>query len=134
MKIIRHKINHKVLCAGFIEAERPEFDPSIFEEIELDILPEGFELYKEMPIANGKDLIKFINEASTTLTDEQITEILTKLSGFYLQMEQKRYNPMTLGQFENLKTNLNNLFTDTAKIIIIQLLDEWAKNVHFKTG
>jgi hypothetical protein len=109
MKIIRHKTNHKILCAGFIEAERPEFDPSIFEEIELDILPEGFELYI-LPLAMGKEIVAEIElaVASKPITERlELVKLFNNL-GFKELLLSSSCNPLRAVDVPDLLEMFNN--------------------------
>jgi len=62
MRVIRKKNNPNIIKAyGYVEAGGlGDYDSTIFEEVQLDQLPESFEFYQEPPLLRGEDIKRFL--------------------------------------------------------------------------
>jgi hypothetical protein len=136
IRAIRKKDNHLVIkefgatltAGGF----RP-YDSNIFEEVELEALPENWEQYKEIPLAMGTDLVRFVNQTTeSTLDDLQAFGIVSKLKDFLLYCQQGRCNPFTRSTFNNTLQTLDKAFANGQKELIVGLVNKWAKTVRFE--
>lgn len=65
MLVIREKSNHlSILAYGYVErGGLGEYDKEIFEEVELEKLPEGFLIHKKTPLAMGLDILALAQNA-----------------------------------------------------------------------
>ena len=89
--------------------------------------------FKELPLAMGTDLIKFINlTTETSLNDDQAFMIVSKLKDFMIYCEQGRCNPFTRSTFNNTLKTLDTVFKNEQKELIVGLVNQWANSVHFK--
>lgn len=136
MFVIREKNNpKKILRSGFTlrMGELGEYDSSIYEEVELNELPQGWEQVKEKPLAMGTDLIRFINERTEAALDDLTAfGIVSKLKDFMIYCQQGRCNPFTQKTFNTILQTLDAVFQNVEKKLIIDLTQEWAKSVKFK--
>ncbi len=69
MFVIRKKENINQIKAWGYTAENGglgDYDPSVYEEVELNSLPENYEIVKELPIATGKSFLEFMVKAIRT--------------------------------------------------------------------
>lgn len=134
MLVIRKKDNHKqIKASGYVSSGGlGEFDPLIYEEVELDELPEDWEQAVELPIATGKGLIKFINETTeSSLNNQKAFRVVSKLPAFLLFLQQARCNPMSRQTFDDIKTLFDTGFQNGEKTLLSQLIDSWTSTVRF---
>lgn len=159
MLVIRKKDNHKqIKASGYVSTGGlGEFDPLVYEEVELDKLPEGWEQAVELPIATGKDLLNYLikavreqsnkeklNPSAKCIKLNRFENIFTKwkysdtqtgnLWG-YLEFEEGNFTKAEFDDFVKSIINsqaLNN--TNGKKVIVdsvIALIDQWSKSVRF---
>jgi hypothetical protein len=134
MLVIRKKDNHnQIKSYGYVEkGGLGEFDSSIYEEIEIDELPEGWEQAVEKPIATGEGLIKFINETTeSSLNNQKAFVVVSKLPAFLLFLQQARCNPMSRATFDDIKNLFDQNFENGEKVLLSQLIDSWTETVRF---
>jgi hypothetical protein len=132
MFAIRKKDNHNQFLAwGYTETGGlGEFDSTIFEEVELDSLPENYEMYKEKPLAMGKDLIKFLNDFNSGMNAEDIKNLLKKLVVTYILLENRPFNPFTEESFAFVLSDLDSTLNGDAQLVK-QICLGWAKDKRF---
>lgn len=134
MLVIRKKNNHKqIKASGYVSTGGlGEFDPTIYEEVELDELPEGWEQAVELPIATGEGLIRFINETTeSSLNNQKAFVVVSKLPAFLLFLQQARCNPMSRQTFDDIKALFETGFSDGEKVLLSGLIDKWTETVRF---
>lgn len=135
MFVIRQKNNPNIIKSFGYTAKGGlgEYDPEVFEEVELEALPENYEMYQETPLAMGTDLIRFINERTEAALDDLTAfGIVSKLKDFMIYCQQGRCNPFTQKTFNTILQTLDAVFQNVEKKLIIDLTQEWAKSVKFK--
>lgn len=96
MFVIRQKGNPKALKAwGYTTAPGGlgNYDPEEFEEVEVEDLPKGFELYKEPPSATGEAfrqlLLAEIKEGRiNNFTEDTLADFNIALASFYPVLQQ----------------------------------------------
>jgi|688.fasta_scaffold410564_2 hypothetical protein len=116
MLVIRKKDNHKqIKASGYVgKGGLGEFDSNVFEEIEIDELPEDWEQAVEKPIAKGKDLLNYLIK----VVREQSNQEGLKPSGKCIK----------LNRFENIFTKWKYLDTETGNIWkYLEIEDEFTK-------
>lgn len=134
MLVIRKKDNHKqIKASGYVSTGGlGEYDPLVYEEVELDELPEGWEQAVEKPIATGEGLIKFINETTeSSLNNQKAFVVVSKLPAFLLFLQQARCNPMSRQTFDDIKALFDTGFQNGEKTLLSQLIDSWTSTVRF---
>lgn len=80
-KVIRLKSDPNVIrsyCEG-TQSGLGEFDETLFEQVELEALPDGWTQYKEKPTAKGSDFVKFVNATFTESNRQQNRPILERM-------------------------------------------------------
>jgi hypothetical protein len=148
MLVVRQKDNHlKILKSGYVSSGGlGEFDSSIYEEIEIDELPEGWEQVVEKPIANGKDLVLFIEKAferPIPTSEEEAQQIfeertglqaLFTVSGIKGLLESAPSNPIPKWLFDVTLKNIetNPQIDAQTKTVFIGLAQQWAELVRFQ--
>jgi len=89
--------------------------------------------FKELPLAMGTDLVRFVNQTTeSTLDDFQAFGIVSKLKDFLLYCQQGRCNPFTKQTFNNTLQTLDKAFANGQKELIVGLVNKWAKTVRFE--
>ena len=86
---------------------------------------------QKLPIATGKGLIQFIEDAKSSLTWTETTELLEKLSGLFLIMKQSRANPLPLVNLDEEIQKLAVVLTPKENAIINGIATQWKKTVRF---
>ena len=135
MFAIRKKDNHnQFLASGHAEPNKySPFDSNVFEEVEIDYLPEGLEMVKEKPIATGKGLKAYLNEIESNMTDAQVEQLFVKMGSFYDLLDQSRFNPMTEAKKDSLIAVMNTKFTNGTAQILTDYINAWKETVRFAT-
>jgi hypothetical protein len=116
MLVIRKKDNHnQIKSYGYVgKGGLGDFDSSIYEEIELDYLPEGWELAVEKPIAKGKDLLNYLIKVVKEQSNQEGLKPSKKC--------------IKLNRFENIFTKWKYLDTETGNIWkYLEIEDEFTK-------
>lgn len=159
MLVIRKKDNHKqIKASGYVSTGGlGEFDPSIYEEIELDELPEGWETAVEKPIAKGKDLLNYLIKAVRDQSNQEglkPSDKSVKLTRFqniftkwkfadnqtgdlwgYLQVEEGDFTKTEFDDFVNslIDSQALNNANGKKQIVdaVIGLIQQWASTVRF---
>jgi hypothetical protein len=135
MQVIRQISDHKkILTVGYgKKGDIGLFDTSIFEEVTLDSLPDGWSLYTPPPIANGNDLLAFVRDVKvSTLSDDEANTLVEKLSPILIVLNQGRYNPLSKPSFDNIQSKLLTLNLTVKELGLVQnLLAAWQKTVAF---
>lgn len=139
MLVIREKTNNlNILAWGYVQqGGLGEFDTSIYEEIELDELPEGWVKVKEKPVAQGKDLVSFIEiQLANSLGDFGGIELIGKLKIVRDFLLSTASNPISQERLNNclLYIQQNKIamgITDAELITIGNLVNAWKEGVRF---
>jgi hypothetical protein len=116
MFAIRKKDNHnQFLASGHAEPNKySPFDSNVFEEIEIDELPEGWEQAVEKPIAKGKDLLNYLIKVVREQSNQEGLKPSRKC--------------IKLNRFENIFTKWKYLDTETGNIWkYLEIEDEFTK-------
>lgn len=140
MLVIREKTNNlNILAWGYVQqGGLGEFDTSIYEEIELENLPEGWVKVKEKPIAQGKDLVSFIEiQLANSLGDFGGIEMMSKLKVVRDFLLSSASNPITQERLNNclLYIQQNKIamgITDAELQSIGTLVNVWKQGVRFE--
>lgn len=85
----------------------------------------------EKPIATGKNLLEFIDNYSSQLSDDAVLELETKIVPFRGVLQRPRHNPLKEKALtDNVNKLLLNLNAEESKVIqwVINL---WKKSVRF---
>lgn len=129
MKIIRHKTNHQILCAGYIETEKPDYDATIWEEVEGE-LPEGYEMYKEKPVLIGTELEAIVRDKFKTIPLDNRFELYKEVESVLNFIRGDR--AITESEFEynyNKLTGISSLSDETLEqlktTIIAEILERY---------
>jgi hypothetical protein len=134
MRVIRQKADKTLIKAyGYTDkGGLGKFDESLFEEVELDKLPEGWRQYVEPPQATGIELINFINNSTiATLSDEEAFALVQKVQPFIMFLQQGRCNPLSRETFRTALGLLDKSLDDEGKEIVVKLLTGWTKDKVF---
>ena len=130
-KFIRSKQNiNQIYAFGYLEAEKPSYDPNIFEEVELEVLPNDWTMYKEIPLAMGTDLVQFLNAYKSGIGPDKVKALLTKLAITYLLLENSDFNPFTEKTFDFVLADLDIALNGDAQLVK-QICLGWAKDKRF---
>lgn len=116
MFVIRNKKNIKQILAWGYTLKKGglgEYDPAVFEEVEVDVLPADYELYKEPPIATGSDLINFINEQTASLTENIAYDLINRLVPVERYLSQPRCNTLNKERYDTALSKMNALLSAT---------------------
>jgi hypothetical protein len=137
----RNKVLANKQNGSLFTIEKLNIDPANLTDY-TDILPtEGNQKwdeanqkwFKELPLAMGTDLVRFVNQTTeSTLDDFQAFGIVSKLKDFLLYCQQGRCNPFTRSTFNNTLQTLDKAFANGQKELIVGLVNKWAKTVRFE--
>lgn len=111
-KLNPNKIRSKTYTMPTEKEPKPlgEFDESIFEQVVLEALPDGWEEYKEIPEAQPVDLLStlataFGNNAKRDSIKALLSDPDVLADIVYLLISR---STLTLEEYEAIKTNLSN--------------------------
>ena len=134
-KFIRSKQNiNQIYAFGYLEVEKPNYDPNIFEEVELDSLPENYEIYKEKPFATGKSLVSKVEKAFSGQSFEFRMQLQSLFLPLKATLESETCNPLSVGDFKfvfKFLDTLTNQLTPEQTLIFKNLLTEFVNENQF---
>lgn len=133
--------DQEVLFAG----KKEDFEKSGFNESQLG----GFEKQNgklvfsatkkiqsenlKKPLAMGKDLISFIEEAKSELTRKEVKQLLAKLEtgAFFRLLRQGRCNPLKQIDLDEEILELSKLLTPKENTLMALVIGQWKQSVRF---
>jgi hypothetical protein len=87
-------------------------------------------LQSKLPLAMGKDLIKFLNDFNSGMGIGKVKALLIKLSITYLLLENSDCNPFTEKSFAFVLSDLDKTLNGDAQLVK-QICLGWAKDKRF---
>ena len=138
MRVIRKIDNNLIIKTyGYCEAGGlGEFDPLIYEEVELEELPDDYTIEEMAKTAQGKDLIQYIENAfiGQSLETRIGLQTLFTVTGIKGILESTTCNPLSNSDFTEIVALVNNMqeLDTQQKATFTTLATQWQETVVFQ--
>jgi len=83
------------------------------------------------PLATGLDLIEYIHNTESNLTDSEVIELLGKLNVFFTFLKQSRCNPLSEESLDSVVGSLEPDLTALEYAVVTSIVGNWKNNVRF---
>lgn len=81
------------------------------------------------PLAMGKDLKQFLNDAQTDMTDAEVDSLFINIGSIYNFLDQARCNPLTTERKNSLLTLISGKFINGTALKVLGLVNQWLATV-----